>query len=270
MAEFDAGGFSAFDQFFGETNDDPSSKKGKDPLVGTSSRKTKRGGVGADVPREKVKQDRISERLLRVGGSKRSREEDEEHSVEGNDDGDLEEEAGRTGIAPKVTKKKSESEKGEVPTKKLGKKERKRLQQEQETSKTNDAVEETTKDASAEESKKTRPKRRKVRSRQKNIRKDNRSTDEKPKHLQVGASDYKGRPLTEETRSRLSLPPSKSAIGGRSFVVDRTPVMVDDGGGGGVALGVEDLLEEEPIIKKTQKTTKKDRKGKKQRKYKNL
>jgi hypothetical protein len=57
-------------------------------------------------------------------------------------------------------------------------------------------------------------KRRKIRSRQKNIYKDKR--DIKPDHLRVEKTpsarhQYQGRPLTAETRAKLSLPPSKSS-----------------------------------------------------------
>jgi hypothetical protein len=47
-------------------------------------------------------------------------------------------------------------------------------------------------------------KRRKIRSRQKNIYKDNRK--EKPSHLVPGQRHYQGRPLTTETRQKLNLP----------------------------------------------------------------
>ena len=49
-------------------------------------------------------------------------------------------------------------------------------------------------------------KRRKIRSRQKNIYKDNRK--EKPSHLVPGQRHYQGRPLTTETRQKLNLPES--------------------------------------------------------------
>ena len=42
-----------------------------------------------------------------------------------------------------------------------------------------------------------KPKKHKTRSKQKNIRKDNRSNDLKPKHLQIGSEDYNGRALTQ-------------------------------------------------------------------------
>lgn len=54
-----------------------------------------------------------------------------------------------------------------------------------------------------------RPKRIKTRSKQKNIRRDKRAAEFKPSHLQVGSKDYKGRPLTPETKAILGLPPKK-------------------------------------------------------------
>ena len=52
----------------------------------------------------------------------------------------------------------------------------------------------------------TKRKRRKVRSRQKNIRKDHRTIESKPKHLVLGSGvDYAGRPMTTETRIKLGL-----------------------------------------------------------------
>ena len=49
-------------------------------------------------------------------------------------------------------------------------------------------------------------KRRKVRSRQKNIYKDHREQTNKPEHLRMGHKSYSGRPMTKETRTRLNLP----------------------------------------------------------------
>ena len=55
-------------------------------------------------------------------------------------------------------------------------------------------------------------KKRKVRSKQKNIRKDSRPLSAKPEHLRLGNPRYSGRPLTQETRQRLDLPPSKTSL----------------------------------------------------------
>eukprot|EP01034_Spumella_vulgaris_P021314 gene21314-27344_t len=57
-------------------------------------------------------------------------------------------------------------------------------------------------------------KRTKTRSKQKNIRRDNRSNDDKPESLQVGHWKYMGRPLTKETKSILGIvkpPPTAPA-----------------------------------------------------------
>ena len=53
---------------------------------------------------------------------------------------------------------------------------------------------------------KPKKKRRKVRSKQKNVRKDNRPNFKKPDHLQIGSASYQGRPLTKETRAFMNLP----------------------------------------------------------------
>lgn len=57
-----------------------------------------------------------------------------------------------------------------------------------------------------------RRKRRKVRSRQKNIRKDTRSVRDKPAHLIPGTPLYHGRPLTQATRDRISRPVPSSLV----------------------------------------------------------
>lgn len=51
-----------------------------------------------------------------------------------------------------------------------------------------------------------RLKRKKKRSRQKNIRKDKRPLDQRPAHLRVGDPEFSGRTLTSETRKVLGLP----------------------------------------------------------------
>lgn len=53
-------------------------------------------------------------------------------------------------------------------------------------------------------------KRRKIRSKQKNIRKDNRTTAEKPEHLRKEKNFYSGRPLTKETRTFMNMPQSRT------------------------------------------------------------
>lgn len=61
----------------------------------------------------------------------------------------------------------------------------------------------------AEDAKKNNPttkrKRPKVRSRQKNIRKDNRSANDRPTHLVLGRSEFSGRYMTQETKKKLGI-----------------------------------------------------------------
>jgi len=100
----------------------------------------------------------------------------------------------------------------------------------------------------------TKRKRRKVRSRQKNIRKDNRSADEKPAHLIRGNHNYQGRPMTQATREKLNLPPpnkskhrtnfsnQKTTSGDPSslFVIDRNPESAGDDVG--VKLAIDEFM----------------------------
>lgn len=51
----------------------------------------------------------------------------------------------------------------------------------------------------------TKRKRKKVRSKQKNIAKDNRTANEKPSHLVLGRADYGGRPMTQTTKDKLGI-----------------------------------------------------------------
>lgn len=52
---------------------------------------------------------------------------------------------------------------------------------------------------------KIKTKKTKTRSKQKNIRRDRRSANHKPSYLQFGSSDYKGRPLTKETKKIIGV-----------------------------------------------------------------
>lgn len=265
MADFDTAGFSAVENFFGDDDgggNEAPSKKSDTPTK--PQPKTKRRGVGSAAPPKTERFD-LSNRLLKVG-KKRSREdpEDEIDNQSDQDDDDDEDEMGRTGIvAPKESQapKKDETEIG--GKRKLGKKERKRLNAESESA---DAGEDTpsNNEESAEKTKeasKKKQKRRKVRSRQKNIYKDNR--EEKPQHLIPGGakgakSSYEGRPLTLETREKLNLP-TTSKTRQPLFVVDRSPAAAETG----VPLAVDDFLNGT-----TKKHNKKKQKSKK--KYKNL
>ena len=206
-------------------------------------------------------------------------------------DDDLDDELGRTAIAAeKVEKPPGTKMTLQSNNKKLGKKERmklKKLQKEGEGSTSADGYSakpcinnESTDDANTAISQDTlqqhcevqdqnprqqqKRKRRKVRSRQKNIYKDHRSNEEKPSHLIPGSKNYQGRPITEATRKRLGIPTKSTtsttnkgknsfhhrssmtpADDGDLFVIDREPSStIDDGVAEddvGLKLAVDDL-----------------------------
>lgn len=139
----------------------------------------------------------------------------------------------------------------------------------------------------------TARKRRKVRSRQKNIRKDHRSDAEKPAHLLLGGEAYAGRSMTRETRQRLNLPESKArsrhsrmvkrSIDGEGVVAPAAPGGQSGGGGYDLGLAIDDYLDvggeaavaeksQEPVVEKSQKRYTKSKEKKKRTrkmKYKN-
>jgi hypothetical protein len=293
-AEFDSSGFSAVAKFFGNdaSEETPTGAKRSTASNNASIRGKRRGGVGASTESssKQLSSGLLSKKVLTVG-RKRNRENDDvdEEAYEGTglddhgiDGGDDEVDGGRTSIVKKKTvasKKADPAPAGNNKIKKkLGKKERQR-QKEMEDTAAMDVFEPApegkdrsagddgkTKDASGNETAVAHPsngesgtkpkkKRKKVRSRQKNIRKDNRSSDKKPAHLIPGSRNYQGRPMTQETRDKLNLPPpnksknrnrnfSKPQTDGGSddlFVIDRNP---DTGGDDdlGVQLAIDGFL----------------------------
>mmetsp|Transcript_20042 Transcript_20042/g.43124 ORF Transcript_20042/g.43124 Transcript_20042/m.43124 type:complete len:318 (+) Transcript_20042:95-1048(+) len=250
MAELDQSGFSAVDAFFGA---DRSGKSTSQNVESSTTRNTrpssgKRLGVGASTTEAAASPtgNALHKRVLQVG-RKRGRqevtnEEEEEEDEVGdtidapdNDDSDEDEAAGRTSIAtakPAVGSNpaahmKTKSKK----KKKKGKKEREKEKGTTTTTSsletniaaTTESVPATNDTTTTEAIRKQKRKRPKIRSRQKNIRKDNR--EKKPDHLVVGSTNYQGRPLTEQTRHRLNLAPSKAsaklASVAQSVVVDK-------------------------------------------------
>lgn len=242
-AEFDSSGFSAVDKFFGNGTDKAA---GHEKLTGTSStagsRGKRRGGVGESLKSNEqatksLSSDILAKKILNVGrkrGRDNSNDDDEyEYEGDGVDDHGVhdadEVDGGRTSIVEKpkaiASKKTGGKDKDSKPKKKLGKKERERqkLAAKNEVldadanQEHNSAIPETTasnkekehdgiKHAGSTERPSTKKKRRKVRSKQKNIYKDKRSVDEKPVHLIPGNSNFRGRPMTEATREKLNLP----------------------------------------------------------------
>ena len=251
-------------------------------------------------------------------------EEDEYNEISVNDIED-EEDLGRTAIATNKdnakkakTKVVSEEEPLNEAGKKLGKKERKRLKKENqmnnseiaikastsskklqtkdeaqvdgsskaEHSSNGDTNEATTAENNNDTNNKSgKKKRRKVRSRQKNIYKDTRPMEKRPKHLIPGNRSYQGRPLTDETRTRLNFPPTKaiknqqwegqhhhSTTTSMSTGDSTHPKEINHDSIGTAALGVDELLASENPSKSSIKATKRKRSShdKKRKKYKNL
>ena len=271
-AEFDAAGFSALDQFFGSAGDGGPKNKNKNnnnnalgqEKDGSRFTKGNRRGVGSAVPVTTTQttptQSDLTKKLLGVGRKRRRHGEDDDHE----DDEDVEDtmvndeehdEGGRTTIgAPRNSTKSSDTN---ATKKKLGKKERKKLQaqstedtslalgsasENQKTTETTGRLGDEDVAPKEEEESRKKQKRRKIRSKQKNIRKDNREQEQKPNHLVVGRRNYNGRPLTAETRAKLHLPAPK-ARPAPAFVEqshDEDHGLVEVG-----RLAIDDLLEDD-------------------------
>lgn len=257
-------------------------------MTGTSStagsRGKRRGGVGEnlksnDLATKSLSSDLLAKQILNVG-RKRGRDnsnEDEEHEGDGVDDHGVhdadEVDGGRTSIVEKekkiASKKMGGKDKDLKPKKKLGKKERERQKHaaknevlEADAHQEHIAITETSdkekehdaiKHNGSTERTSSKKKRRKVRSKQKNIRKDHRSFDEKPVHLIPGNSNYRGRPMTEATREKLNLPAppprnkhrnkfNNKDIGDNSslFTIDRNPDSFGDDVG--VKLAIDEFM----------------------------
>ena len=293
MAEFDTAGFSALEQFFGPEGDGANhNNKALGPKHDrTHLTKGNRRGVGSAVPVTATQSD-LTKKFLAVGRKRRRGDQDNDDDDDAVDDAMIdgeendEDEAGRTAIgAPRYS---SKADTGTILTqqtkKKLGKKERKKLLQQvvegassalspgSENQKTTEtSVLTGDEDVSPKEGEsRKKQKRRKVRSKQKNIRKDNREQEQKPNHLIVGCQNYNGRPLTAETRAKLHLPAPKARAAlfmEQSHEEDHGQVEV-----GGLA--IDDFLEDDTgKVVETPKDVQADRKTKKKSKrpkYKNL
>jgi hypothetical protein len=286
MAEFDSNAFSAVDNFF------VIDRKADDALVDKNNEYHKTGakvakrrlGVGASVQKKEPAgfAAAATSKFLQVDKKKRNRAEEDENVNQ--DDDDDEDELGRTSIVsdPKSREEGSEAIAADSTAKKnkKGRKERQKEKLEEtdiaeaaegsafsedtHSPKGNvDAILETRpKESTNKEPRGAdnnhRKKRRKVRSKQKNIYKDNRSLEEKPDHLIPGGYEYRGRPITPETRSKLI---AKNALPLDSKETDHK---IDDTK---VDSGV-------PIVedsKKIEDANKQGKKGKgKKTKYKNL
>jgi hypothetical protein len=221
--EINKSAFAAVDALFGSKERSETKKQQKNPVIETSQRL----GVGAKVATKNL--DPVSSKILQVG---RKRQRENEGHVEeslfesvAHDDSD-EEDLGRTAIDSNNKVAVTSSAVNLVTTTKTpkkGKKERALSKANGEQGlqfdsahPDNDLSQDNSlnQDADAEQEPKagtssTKRKRRKIRSKQKNIYKDQR--EKKPEHLMVGSKNYKGRPLTAETRAKLNLPATETS-----------------------------------------------------------
>lgn len=205
VGKFDKGGFKAVESFFGEGSKEEGHKV--IPTSFNSKPSAKHQGLGyteAEGPR--TSRASALERKISKVGRRRFRDNDvDEEEFEGCPDIlEEEEEAGRTALAQAKSSSVSSTERraqGEVLKLKL---------REKTISSVDDDMNnlEQLERTNPDEPRAKKQRRKKVRSRQKNIYKDRRT--EKPLHLIPGQKEYAGRPLTSETRSRLHLPISKT------------------------------------------------------------
>lgn len=241
MTEFNSDGFSAVAKVFGDQTDENETIKREEP----SKAATGRLGLGATKPvatKTARQNDILTATLAHVSKRKRGQgDSDDETDVEDVESED--EDEGRTAISskkiiPKADPQESDTKK-KKKKKKKGKKERleeKAAEQEKDettavgsddintTPKNDEQLPEEPKTFTEEQiksnnelqkakrKKKRNANRTKVRSRQKNIKKDTRRAVDKPSNIIIGRSDYCGRDLTDTTREFLHMPPKRTNI----------------------------------------------------------
>lgn len=297
MAAFEGDGFAAVDAFFGKSSTPSTSRKEAAAASGllqahteTPQQGPKRLGLGANAGAREEKDSKavsasnpLTKRLLQVGTKRKLSQkrdaddydddnDDEQADKDKDDDEDGDEEGGRTAIeerAPTVVpvsavilaKEAAESKAARKQKKKKGKKERQKEGADAAEATPKDESQEATEDALDNGAPKR--KRTKIRSRQKNIYKDTRS--EKPSHLIPGKHNYKGRPMTLETRKRLHLPLEKEPSAMESWSSNWNDGQPKDAGVDTMPLAVDGVTEEQqPSEEKIKK-----KKAKKSR-FKNL
>jgi hypothetical protein len=231
MTEFNTKALSVVDKFFGDdlkhqqTNQSSVEAHGRPP-----TRKEHRLGVG--VPSQQANKETsgldFGKRILQVGKKRglQQQAEDDEVNEKSDHDSDEEEDLGRTSIVETTLKKQKTTAPSNEPLTSKKRKQKKtkndKASKVADTDSQDDLV--NTNDMSsndalglvidrtgidlesvaAESAKPNLRKRKKVRSRQKNIYKDKR--EHKPEHLIPGSKNYKGKPITPETRKKLNLP----------------------------------------------------------------
>jgi len=225
MSEFDASKLSEIARIFNKQSKRPSSStsnnKNQLELETNSSNnlKSRRLGVGAIKKNVISKEDSTTlNKLLRVGRRKRNLQDDDDEVQSENNDTSSDDEEGivsRTSFRSKKRHQKISNSKVIVAKKQIKNKvtptektEKIPINEDQ----TNNCSKElkscdNIKPNSTEgdnEAFNNHKKRKKTRSKQRNIRRDNRVN--KPDHLKYGSKDYKGRILTEETKAKLNIP----------------------------------------------------------------
>jgi len=221
--DFDSKGFSAVASFFGEQGIKEETAQDLKPT--STKKKRNRLGLGAQAKDdeevlESLESEETKKKIMSIGKKRKNDDvsDDEDDAVDMSDE---EDEGGRTSIknAKKppsidalasldaVTAKKPKK-------KKKSKKERMAEKEIQESTVQVESDVFTPIPADGEVQEKThaekRKQKRKTRSKQKNIKKDTRPSNEKPEHLRVGSKEFAGRPMTGETRTYLSLPESRT------------------------------------------------------------
>ena len=284
-AEFVPNSFSAVAAFFGCDHEKEGNERAKNKTVPSSRRG--RHGVGAVVAIN-ASDDSLTKQFLHVG--KKQRIDDHFHDEVMVQESDDDEDQGRTGIAtshktiyspdkhvdPLVSVEALIKKK-----KKSGKKERLSEKIVDETivipTTANGEITAPISVCETDDISKKKKHRRKVRSKQKNIYKDHRTSQAKPEHLRVGRPAFQGRPLTAETRHKLCLPPSKTVQQRENCAMETFPIQRNSS----MTLGVNNLMVEDlgqtdagahENVEQSRKKKKMDQnsKGKKRKKYKNL
>jgi hypothetical protein len=232
--EFNTSGFDAVSSFFGDAKETNQVEIKKNDLRKSTANK-KRLGVGMKATKDDkdigaVESLAAKEKILSIGKKRRYNDESDEADHDADESSD--DEGGRTSVVKdktlqsnaitevdiemrkKPNKKKKKKGKKERMAEKLDESEscnQKQIPQEiQDVVEYNLETEEATGDTS--DAVYQKKKRRKTRSKQKNVRKDTRSSQEKPEHLRIGSKIYAGRALTQETRMRLNLPESRTSL----------------------------------------------------------
>lgn len=300
-------GFDAVSSFFGSETQIKEVHRLNDETHRKSSSVGRRSGVGVKtkdvgVEVEKVDSFQTKNKILAIG-KKRKMDDDSDDGDLVKDDDSSDEEGGRTSV---VKEKKTISSSVVIEKefqmrpkkkKKNGKKERK-VEKDIETKISVDhqtmdysskllndvGYEEKQVDFVADDSKiaHQKKKRRKIRSKQKNVRKDTRSSSDKPEHLRIGSKNYAGRALTSETREHLHLPESRTSHIRKERSSGNFHVSVESKDSDiHLGLAVDDLLTDDQIIDsgeivgnsqeiKPQKIRVSKQKHKKKSKFKNL